>query len=514
MRRIVLIIAALIIPLIFFSFLARTEYSREKTTLFVDQTFPEGWGVAREIERELKSYNTTATVRSFEPENLNAFIISDPGSLFITNAVLDSELFPLDERKYSSVAVAVSRKDGEISNISGDVFQSIPEYEDSITLKKLEKGKIDLGTISFYRLNLDVKPLTIDGIYPSVRTIRSGEYPWVRKARIFGQQDNPLLKIDLFTRPSEDRMENVYTIIAGGDIMLSRGTAKYIDLFGTEYPFLNIKEEISGHDIACANLESPLSIRGERFSPNKGIYFRANPKAAAGLQYSGIDVLSLANNHAFDWGVNAILDTMNILESRGIVYAGVGRTERDAVKPAVVNVGGANIAFYSANGIYPFEVSGKAGSVMRTGTIDSPSFKKSISEGKDLYDVIFLLLHTGEEYLQFPESEKVTQMHRLIDMGIDVVLGSHPHVIQALEVYNEGLIAYSLGNLIFDQNWSEETSRGMLLEMGFLQNNILYYRPRLVYIDSTQARIVSDADSKSILSKLTTEYRSHEYAQN
>jgi len=151
---------------------------------------------------------------------------------------------------------------------------------------------------------------------------------------------------------------------------------------------------------------------------------------------------------------------------------------------------------------------------MRTSTIDSPFFKKSISEGKGLYDVIFLLLHTGEEYLQFPESQKITQMHRLVDMGIDVVLGSHPHVIQGIEVYNEGLIAYSLGNLIFDQNWSEETSRGMLLEMGFLQNSILYYRPYLVYIDRTQARIVSDADSTIIFSKLTMEYRSHEYAQN
>ena len=80
-------------------------------------------------------------------------------------------------------------------------------------------------------------------------------------------------------------------------------------------------------------------------------------------------------------------------------------------------------------------------------------------------------------------------MRRLIDYGIDIVLGSHPHVVQGIEVYRNGLIAYSLGNCIFDQSWSRETSTGMILDIGFAGEKPLYFRPRLITIEHAQAHL-------------------------
>jgi len=91
-------------------------------------------------------------------------------------------------------------------------------------------------------------------------------------------------------------------------------------------------------------------------------------------------------------------------------------------------------------------------------------------------------------------------MRELIDSGVDVVLGSHPHVVQGVEVYKGGLIAYSLGNLIFDQNWAKETRMGLLLEISFLGERPVYYIPKVVSIDESQAKIIENNDSEYILS--------------
>ena len=102
-------------------------------------------------------------------------------------------------------------------------------------------------------------------------------------------------------------------------------------------------------------------------------------------------------------------------------------------------------------------------------------------------------------------TEKIRKMRRLIDAGVDVVIGSHPHVVQGIEVYKDCLIAYSLGNLIFDQSWSKETSLGLLLEIAFLGSRLVYYRPQVIWIEKSRARIIENDEAKYILSYLNFE---------
>ncbi|MEK7554806.1 MAG: CapA family protein, partial [Patescibacteria group bacterium] len=133
-----------------------------------------------------------------------------------------------------------------------------------------------------------------------------------------------------------------------GDIMLSRGVEYYIQKAGNgdyRYPFEKIADELRAADLLVGNLENPISSRGK----NQGsIYsFRANPKALDGLSFAGFDVLSLANNHMWDWGADALQDTVGFLRDWGIKGVGAGASYRDANDPVIIEVRGVRVAFFS-----------------------------------------------------------------------------------------------------------------------------------------------------------------------
>ncbi len=150
---------------------------------------------------------------------------------------------------------------------------------------------------------------------------------------------------------------------------------------------------------------------------------------------------------------------------------------------------------------------------MITLSIDDESIEEEIDKIKRKYDLLVVLVHSGIEYLKHPEEEKIKRMRKLVDLGADVVLGTHPHVIQDIEIYGGGLIAYSLGNLIFDQNWSEDTSLGLLLEISFIEDRPVYYDPKVVHIKNAQARIITNDDAESVLSSLYSERRRYAYSK-
>jgi poly-gamma-glutamate synthesis protein (capsule biosynthesis protein) len=390
----------------------------------------------------------------------------------------------------------------------------VERINDRETLKKVIRNRIETGFISIENLSLQVKLLSVDGILPTVEAVKGGGYPWNYSGYVYGREDNNLFDRASFRDDIWLDLDSMVTFIAGGDIMLSRGTGRHIDLNGPRYPFKKIQHIIQEHDIAFANLESPISSRGKRFVPNKGIYFRADPSVIDGLVFSGFDVFSLGNNHSLDWGTAALQDTMSILEQHGFLHSGAGTTWQEAFRPAVVDIRGTTCAIISINDIYPFEVTEGDTLTMQTLTYDAHTLQREIRTMDKKYDIIIASVHAGIEYIQKPESDKVHMMQNLIDYGVDVVIGHHPHVIQGIEVYGDGLIAYSLGNLIFDQEWSRATSLGLLLEICFLKDKPLYYVPRVVFIDDSQACLLDNGESKSIIETLSVENAAYEYVKN
>lgn len=244
-----------------------------------------------------------------------------------------------------------------------------------------------------------------------------------------------------------------------GDIMLSRSVGKKIIEVGDfRYPFLLIASTTREADILFANLENPVSNRGK----NQGsIYsFRADPKTVEGLSYAGFDVVSLANNHMWDWGRDALEDTIETLRGAGIQSVGVGKNEVEANQPVIIKKKGVSFGFLAYTNLMPESMNAEG---------DGPGFsyfekekvRSDIEKLKQSADSIIVSIHWGEEYKTEANDLQKSLARSFIDAGANLVIGHHPHVVQEVEKYKHGWIVYSLGNFVFDQSFSEATRSGL-----------------------------------------------------
>ena len=252
-------------------------------------------------------------------------------------------------------------------------------------------------------------------------------------------------------------------LLFAGDIMLSRYVGKLIAHTGDpRFPFLKVAEELRSADIAFANLEGPISSRGK----NQGsIYsFRADPVVVEGLAFAGFDVLALANNHIWDWGADALVDTLSLLENVGISAIGAGHDYEEAHAPKIVSAGDAKIAFLAYTNLVPRGYTSSA-SRPATAFLDVDIAATDIARARDEADIVVVSVHWGEEYETHHNEFQEVFARGFIDAGANLVVGHHPHVVQELERYRNGYIAYSLGNFVFDQDISKETMRGAALEV-------------------------------------------------
>jgi len=250
-----------------------------------------------------------------------------------------------------------------------------------------------------------------------------------------------------------------------GDVMLDRGVKYMVEKYGGDdykFPFLKIAEYLQKADILFGNLEGPISDKGVKVG---SIYsFRANPEAIEGLVFAGFDVLSAANNHIFDYGREAMEDTFLRLKRAGIDFIGGGFNENQAHSPLIKEVRGTKIAFLAYTNLGTPYWSAKE---ERSGIcwLKEEKLKENIKEAKKSADLVVVSMHFGEEYLSSPTPEQEFFARLAIDSGADLVIGHHPHMIQPVERYKQGYIAYSLGNFVFDQSFSEETMKGLLLKV-------------------------------------------------
>jgi poly-gamma-glutamate synthesis protein (capsule biosynthesis protein) len=265
--------------------------------------------------------------------------------------------------------------------------------------------------------------------------------------------------------------EKPITLIFVGDIMLDRGVEWGIKKYGQgdwKFPFLKIADSLREANILFGNLEGPISDKGVKVG---SIYsFRADPESIEGLKFAGFDVLSLANNHIFDYGREAMEDTFLRLEKAGINYIGGGFNENEAYSPILKEVNGSTgspqvrIAFLAYTNLGSPYWSAK-GDKSGIAWLTEEKLKEGVKKAKENADLVIVSMHFGDEYKLSSNSEQKYFAHLAIDSGADLVIGHHPHVVQEIEKYKNGYIAYSLGNFVFDQSFSEETMKGLMLKV-------------------------------------------------
>lgn len=265
----------------------------------------------------------------------------------------------------------------------------------------------------------------------------------------------PSPTVEATSAADESTPEPEVTLLAVGDIMLGRGVAGRVAQYGPNYPFTEVMPLLRDADIAFGNLEAPLTER--RSAAEKDYVFRGSPTAAEGLAWAGFDVLSLANNHALDYGYEGLQDTVAALQEQGIAFVGTGDNEAAAHSPVILTVNGLRVAFLAYvnlpnDGVSGFSVRNTAADEGRPGVAwgDVDRIMADVAVTREQADVVVVSLHTGLEYRESPSDLQRRLARAAVDAGADLVLGHHPHVLQRIERHKGALIAYSLGNFVFD----------------------------------------------------------------
>ncbi len=254
------------------------------------------------------------------------------------------------------------------------------------------------------------------------------------------------------------------SLIAAGDVMIGGHVKEFTDQFGFEYPFETTKDILQSADLTFCNLEGPIAKKGIK-EEGKEFTFKTDPKAAEGLAKAGFDVVSLANNHIMDFGADALFETFEHLEKNNIKGIGAGKDLSASRKPALFEANGIKIAFLAYAFTFPlhfYAEQDKPGSAPGV-----PEFiEKDIKKAKQKNDVVIVSFHWGAELMTEPKEYQINMGHNAIDWGASIVLGHHPHVLQGIEQYKNGLIAYSLGNFAFG-SYSKNVKDGMMLSIKF-----------------------------------------------
>lgn len=270
------------------------------------------------------------------------------------------------------------------------------------------------------------------------------------------------------------------SLTAVGDIIPGRHVAEQMAKRGVEWPFKLIAPVVNGADITYGDLECPLTNRYE--VPYSGMDFVAPAKTIAGIKMLGLDVVTLANNHSTNFGRPALTDTIKLLETNKIAYAGGGNNYDEAHRPALAEAGGTRFAFLSYNGIKgSLDASAVEPGVAWINILpwypdseqDFETVEADIREARKQADFVVVGIHWSKEYEYHPNSSMVTLARRACDAGADMVIGQHPHSIQSLESYKGKLIAYSLGNFIFDQRFSEQVRQGVVMKCELRKNVVV-----------------------------------------
>mgnify|MGYP003440266385 CR=1 FL=1 len=260
------------------------------------------------------------------------------------------------------------------------------------------------------------------------------------------------------------RTPDFVTLNFTGDMMLDRGVKSSVrknfdNDYGALFENLGMLKKA---DISFTNLEGTASDVGV---DGKSLYsFHMDPTVVPAIAGSGIDVVSMANNHVGDWGVESYIDTLARLKENQIHYTGGGMNSAEAEEPVIIEKYGVKIGYLGFSDVGPVWMKAtedNAGLLLAS----NPRFDEIIKNASQKVDHLVVSFHWGDEYKTVHNARQEELAHKAIDAGAKIIIGHHPHVTQDVEIYKDGYIAYSLGNFIFDQSFSQNTMQGMLLEI-------------------------------------------------
>jgi len=274
------------------------------------------------------------------------------------------------------------------------------------------------------------------------------------------------------------------TFVFGGDVMLGRKVNYEMHQRNDfSFPFVSITPIFAGADAVLVNLESPL-YEPCPVSNASSMTLCASPESARALARAGVTLVSFANNHMRDYGAAGIAQTNDLLAQQGIGVVNNG-------KVFIREVRGYKVGLIAYN--------------LTWGNVLDSDIRVAIEHARSQVDMLIASFHWGDEYTDEPNAYQKRIAHAAIDAGADVVIGSHPHHVQPIGQYKGKYIFYSLGNLIFDQMWSEKTRIGALIKFVWNaeQGDTSYEIIPTKIFDFAQPQLLGGADKQAVIDFMT-----------
>lgn len=295
-------------------------------------------------------------------------------------------------------------------------------------------------------------------------------------------------EIERITWGSLDSHFTEGTMLLTGDIFLGRDVERRMEKNGDEYPFLGIRALTKHTDLTVGNFEA--AIPEEHVKTEDGSYaFSVEKRKLEMLKNIGFDVLSLANNHTLDFGDEGYNHTLTVCREYALSCAG---------HPLIISsssltyhtVGSTNVGIFMLHTLFE--------------EYATTSIKAILDELNINSEVQIVYVHWGAEYEAESNEQQAALARFLIDNGADLVVGHHPHVVQDIEIYNDKLIVYSLGNFIFDQYFNDEVQTGLALKLRFKEDRAIYDLIPISSVDTpAQPRLLAHDEAREYLRSLT-----------
>jgi len=384
----------------------------------------------------------------------------------------------------------------------------------------VKQGKT-LGLLRASDVEPSVRALAIDGrdLFGNDRVARIGRWPLVADVEA--------------TDEGAWDQDATWTMVAGGDSFTDRGVYERVvnRKKGVDYPFDGGTARVTGHvicracprangnsiptytlagpkgifralvkdaDLALANHEQPTPTNWTFHL--QGTSFSGKPELTEIFTRAGIDWMSLANNHIRDYGSTGVANTLKTLDKYGIKHTGAGKNKRQAAKPSYLKVKGQTVGIVACVAVAPASWAGEnsAGGL----PCKSKETVSAIEEAREKADILIVFPHWGVEYTRARLASQERLAQRWADMGVDLVLGAHSHVPGGIGDIDGTPVFYSLGNFIFDQNWSTNTTESVLLEMTWDGKKLVQARLHpFLTVDQAQPNLLNPRtdDGKALL---------------
>ena len=358
-----------------------------------------------------------------------------------------------------------------------------------------------LAIVPFERLEPRLKALAVDGISALDRSPDLAGYPLAIPVWISGEAEGAQALVAMAKAQGLDsnrHAERLTTLLMTGVTALTRGVGLEIEARGDPaWPARRIADLLAADDLTHVSNEVSF-MAGCRLQAEMRS-FCARPEYLASLELAGVDLVELTGNHNLDFGAEYALQSLEIYEEAGMATFGGGRNQAEARRPLLVEHNGNRLAFLGYNQFGPdYAWAGDDGPGAARFSLDA--VQADLAAVASQVDAVFVSVQYTETYGLAPLPEQVVDFRAVADAGAQVVTGSQAHQPQAIEFYGDRPIFYGLGNLFFDQTWSDATRQGLIVRHWIHEGRLIASQviPTILE-DNCQPRLATAAEAEAIL---------------